>query len=96
MIVTIYGITRSRQIRTQMSGVIVFNKESKKCQIIDFSVPYDTRVNSKLNENVENCQDLARELKKLWIMTAEIILVVMCSLRTATRKLKKALRENWN
>lgn len=34
-------------------------------QTIDFAVPYDTRVNPKETENIENYQDQAREMSKI-------------------------------
>ena len=40
-------------------------EENNKCQIIDFAVPFDTRVDEKEKEKIFKYQDLARELKIL-------------------------------
>lgn len=47
--------------------------ESSKHQIIEFVVPYATRVNIKEIEKNGKHQDLARELKKLCYMTIEFL-----------------------
>ena len=48
------------------SDIIFIHKEHHECQIIDFVVPYDTRMDDKKVEKIEKCLDLARELKKVW------------------------------
>ena len=48
--------------------MIINDKVKKLCQIVDFAVPYDTKVNTKEVEKIEKYQDLARELRKLWDM----------------------------
>jgi hypothetical protein len=46
--------------------MIIIDKIKRVCQIVDFAVPYDTRVNTKEVEKIEKYQDLARELGKPW------------------------------
>ena len=48
------------------SDIIFIDKEHHECQIIDFVVPYDTRVDDKEIEKIGKCLDLARELQKVW------------------------------
>ena len=45
--------------------MIIVEKQNNKCQIIDFAVSYDTRVDEKEKEKILKYQDLAKELKKL-------------------------------
>ena len=45
--------------------MIIIDKTKRACQIVDFAVPYDPRVNTKEVEKIEKNQDLARELRKL-------------------------------
>lgn len=52
-------------IKTQRPDLIVMDRENKKFQIINFAVPFDTRVESKEIEKIEKYYYLARELKKL-------------------------------
>ena len=35
-------------------GLIFANKKEKKCTIVDFAIPYDTRIEQKEKENVYN------------------------------------------
>ena len=44
---------------------VLLDKEHHECQIIDLAIPYDTRVDCKEVEKVEECLNLARELKKV-------------------------------
>ena len=45
--------------------IIVIDKKHHKCQIIDFAIPYDTRVGDKEVEKIEKYLDLSRKLKKV-------------------------------
>ena len=42
--------------------MIIIDKVKKVCQIVDFTVPYDTTVNTKEVEKIGKYQDLARDL----------------------------------
>ena len=48
--------------------MIVIDKEHHDYQIIDFAIPYDTRVDDKDVEKIEKYLDLTRELQKVWNM----------------------------
>ena len=45
--------------------MVFIDKEHHKCQIIDFALPYDTRVDDKEVEKIEKYLDLARELNNI-------------------------------
>ena len=62
-------------------------------QIIDFAVPYDTRVDEKEKEKIQKYQDLARELKKLWNKNVKVIPVTVGALGTTPSRLPKRLKE---
>ena len=51
-------------IEARRPDMIVIDKETKFAKIIDFAIPYDSRVNSKGVAKIEKYQDLAREIKK--------------------------------
>ena len=55
------NIQTDQVIETRRPDMIVIDKETKFVTIIDFAMPYDTRVNSKEMEKIEKHQDLARE-----------------------------------
>ena len=73
--------------------MIVIDKETKFVKIIDFAIPYDTRVNSKEVEKMEKYQDLAREIKKLRGMRVTVIQIIIGALGTTPKKLKKRLED---
>ena len=51
-------------IQARRPDMIIVDEKNKRCQIIDFAVPFDTNVSEK--EKIFKYQELARELKKLW------------------------------
>jgi len=73
--------------------MIIVEKKGNKCQIIDFAVPYDTRVDEKEKEKIQKYQDLARELKKLWNKNVKVIPVIIGALGTTPSRLRKRLKE---
>ena len=73
--------------------MIIVEKKSKRCQIIDFVVPYDTRVGEKEKEKMLMYLDMARELKKLWNRNVKIIPVIVGALRTTPKGLPNRLKE---
>ena len=73
--------------------MVIVDKVKKVCQIVDFAVQYDTRVNTKESEKIEKYQDLARELKKLWNMKVVIIPVIIGTLGTTPKNILKRMDE---
>ena len=61
-----FNIQTEHVIEARRPDMIVIDKETKFAKIIDFAIPYDSRVNSKEVEKIEKYQDLAPEIKKLW------------------------------
>ena len=57
--------------------ITFIDKEHDKCQIIDFAIPYDTRVGDKEVEKTDKYLDLARELKKVWNMKKTVVPLVV-------------------
>ena len=56
-----------------MPDMIAIDKERHECQIINFAIPYDTRVDDKEVEKIEKYLNLARELKKVWNMKVTVV-----------------------
>ena len=72
--------------------MIFIDKEHHECQIIDFAIPHDTRVDNKEFEKIEKYLDLARELKKVWNMKVTVVPLVDGALDTPAKALKKRLK----
>ena len=73
--------------------MIVIDKETSKAQVIDFAIPYDSRVDSKEMEKIEKYQDLVRELKRLWDMKVVVIPIVLGALGTTPKTLQKRMKD---
>ena len=75
-------------IEANKPDIVVFNKESKDCHIIDIACPFDTRIDQKL----EKYQDLRRELKRLWkCKTVKIVPIINGALGTVQESFKEWL-----
>ena len=74
------------------ADMISIDKEHNKCQIIDFAIPYDTRVDDKEIEMIEKYLDLATELKKVWNMKVTVVPLIVGALGTPAKALEKRLK----
>ena len=86
-----FNIQTDHVIQARRPDVILIDKEKKECKIIDFAIPYDSRVNAKEMEKIEKYQDLAREVQKLWNMRTKVIPIVIGALGTTPKKLSRRL-----
>ena len=88
-----FDVQTDHVIQARRPDVIVIDKEKKECKIIDFAMPYDSRVNAKEVEKIEKYQDLAREVQKLWNMRTKVIPIIIGALGTTPKKLSKRLED---
>ena len=88
------NVQTDQVIEARRPDMIVKDKETKFVTIIDFAIPYDTRVNSKEVEKIEKYQDLAREIKRLWGMRVTVIPIVIGAFGTTPKKLKERLEDS--
>ena len=73
--------------------MIFIDKKYHECQIIiDFAIPYDTRVDNKEVEKIEKYLDLARELKKVWNTKVIMVSLVVRALSTPAKERLKRLK----
>ena len=79
-------------ITARRPNIIFIDKKHHECQIIDFAIPYDTRVDDKEVEKIEKYFDLARELKKVWNMKVIVVRLVVGALGTPAKELEKRLK----
>ena len=62
--------------------IVVLDKITRKCFVIDVACPFDTRVSAKEKEKIEKYQDLKWEIMKIW-KCAEIVVVPVRSLKSS-------------
>ena len=72
-----FNIQMDHLIPARRPDLIIINKKKRICKIADFAVPTDHRINLKKCEKKDKSLDLARELKKLWIMKVSTVIGVM-------------------
>ena len=73
-------VQMDHEIYGRRPDVIVVQKDKNLCQIIDFACPYDGRADTKELEKIEQYQDLAQELRKIWNMKVKAIPLVIGAL----------------
>ena len=72
---------------------MVVDKKGRTCKIIDFAAPGDSRIEEKDKEKIEKCQDLRRELQKIWNMKVKIIPLVAGSLGAISKQFGNTLKK---
>ena len=87
------NIQTDHVIEAQRPDMVVIDKAKNHCQMIDFAVPYDSRVEQKELGREERYQDLARGLRKIRNMKATVTPVVIGALGAIPKKLKKGLQD---
>ena len=80
-------------IEARRPDLVVVDKKNRTCQIIDFAVPGDSRIEDKEKEKIEKYQDLAREVQKLWNVKVKIIPLVIGSLGAIPKQFGKRLKD---
>ena len=74
-------------IEARRPDIVLVNKESKECFVIDIAVPGDVRVERKEDEKIEKYRDLCRELRRLWGVRCFVVPVVVGALGTIPKRL---------
>ena len=88
-----FSVETDHNIEARGSDMIVEDRKNRLCKIIDFAIPYDSRVDKEEAEKIEKDQDLAREIKKIWNTQVKIVPVVIGALGTTPRLLPKRLKD---
>ena len=77
------------KIEHSKPDIVVFEKKSRKCLLIDVACPFDTRVAEKEREKLDRYDDLKREIKRLWsCKSVAIVPIIIGALGT--------IHENFN
>ena len=82
-----FGIYTDHLISARKRDLIIINnKKTRTCKIVDFAVRADHRIKQIEYEKKDKYFDLARELKKLWNMQVTIIPIVIGAFGTGTKE----------
>ena len=61
-----FSIQTDHHLEHNKPDILIHEKTSRGCYIIDVACPFDTRVKTKELEKVERYQDLKREISRIW------------------------------
>ena len=61
-----FSIQTDHAVDANKPDIVVLDKNSRECFIIDVACPFDTRVGCKTKEKIDKYQDLKREVQRLW------------------------------
>ena len=88
-----FSIQTDHVIEARRPDLVVVDKKEKSCKIIDFAVPWDSRIEEKEKDMTEKYQDLGRELQKIWNVKVKIIPLVVGSLGVIPKQFGNWLKQ---
>ena len=88
-----FNIQTDKIIEARRPDLVLVNKETKECQIIDVAIPGDTRVTKKEEEKIEKYRELGFEIGRLWEVRPKVIPIVIGALGTISNRLISYLAE---
>ena len=89
-----FPIQTDKVLAHNRPDITVIEKRNKHCQLIDPACPFDTRIEKKEEEKLNNYEDLKYEIARIWQMKkVDVIPVVIGALGTVTRKFDKWVKK---
>ena len=74
------SIQVNRQIEHRRSDIVVMEKNTKKCLIIDVACPVDNNLILKRNEQLDNNSELRLEIARMWDKETLIVPIIIGAL----------------
>ena len=87
-----FSIQTDHVLEALRPDLVLVDKE-KISEIIDFAVPGDSRIEEKEKEKIEKCQDVGRELQKIWNIKVKIIPLAIGSLGAIPKQFDNRLEQ---
>ena len=81
-----FTIQTDHVIGARRLDMVIIDKTKSECRIIDFACLYDSIIQEMETDKMKGCNDLKRELKKIWNMPVKVISVVLGALGTTPKK----------
>ena len=82
-----------RQIENRRSDIVVMEKNTKKCQIIDVACPVDNNLILKRNEQLDNYSELRLEIARMWDKDTLIVPIIIGALGSIPNDLECNLKK---
>ena len=84
-----FPIQTDKKLEHNRPDITVIDKQAKKCQLIDPSCPFDTRIDKKEEEKCVNYNELKYEIARIWKMKeVDVVPVVVGALGTVAKGFK--------
>ena len=88
-----FPISTDRTVKANRPDIIIKDKISGNCQLIDVSVPADANISSKEFEKSYKYKDLEIEIQRMWRMRTKVTPVVVGALGIITKDFEKYIEE---
>ena len=88
-----FQVHTDRPIRANRPDIIIKNKKTQCCLLIDVAVPGDANVANKEFEKKYKYKDLELEIQKMWKVKTKVIPIVIGALGLVSKDLEKYLLE---
>ena len=82
-----------REIEHRRPDIVVVNKETNTCQIIDVACPSDSNLVNKRNEKLRNYKELRLEVARLWDKRTSIVPVIIGALGSIPNDIDNYLKQ---
>ena len=82
-------IITDRHVPYNKPDIVIQEKKSDRCQIIDVAIPSDYNIQKKSTEKMSKYVDLQIECKRLWNKKVEVIPVIIGATGTVDKNIKK-------
>ena len=82
-------IITDRHVPCNTPDIVIQEKKSDRCQIIDVAIPSDYSIQKKATEKMSKYVDLQIEYQRLWNKNVEVIPVTVGPARIVDKNIKK-------
>ena len=86
-------INTDRQIACNKPDIVIKEKNTDKCLIIDIAVPNDHNIQKKATEKMSKYVDLQIECQRMWNKKVEVVPVIIGATGVVERNIKKYLNK---
>ena len=82
-----FNVQTDRYIEHRRPDIILIDKESRECSVIDVAIPGDHNIDNKEVEKITKYSDIIIEIQKMWNVKATCIPIVVGALGSVPKKL---------
>ena len=84
-----FPIITNRHVLCNKPDIVIQEKRSDRCQIIDVAIPGDYNIQKKATEKMSKYVDLQIEFQRIWNKKVEVIPVIIGAIGIVDKNIKK-------